>query len=119
VSANSIALWIKAFREYGELNKNEETRREAEALRFRGCGNMDISATRGSENVAIEIETGKSDVVSNVKRNLLSGFQKVIVVATDRQALKKVERQLAKESLLIPERVEVVPGDSIVLAPLK
>lgn len=33
--------------------------------------------------MAIEVETGKSDVVSNVKRDLLEGVQKVIVVATD------------------------------------
>ena len=79
-----------------------------EALRPRGGGNIDISATRGSENVAIEIETGKSDAVSNVKRDLLSGFQKVIVVATNHQALEKVERQLAQAGLLIPERVEIV-----------
>ena len=33
VSANSIAVWIKAFRESGELNEDEETRREAEEFR--------------------------------------------------------------------------------------
>ena len=71
---------------------------------------MDISATRGSENVAIEIETGKSDVVANVKRDLLCGVHKVVVVATDQQALEKIERQLAKASLLIPGRVEVGLG---------
>ena len=79
-----------------------------ESPRPQGGGNMDISATRSSESVAIEIETGKSNVVSNVKRDLLCGVQKVIVVATNQQALEKVERQLAKEGLLIPGRVEIV-----------
>lgn len=82
-----------------------------EAPRPKGGGNMDISATRGPESVAIEIETGKSHVVSNVKRDLLSGVQKAIVVATDEGALLKVERQLAKEGLLIPGRVVVVLRD--------
>jgi hypothetical protein len=33
----------------------------------------------GAENLAIEIETGKSDVVANVQRDLLAGVQRVIV----------------------------------------
>ena len=83
-----------------------------EASRARGGGNMDISATRGPESLAVEIETGKSNVVWNVKRDLLCGVRKVIVVATDSQALAKVERLLAKEGLLIPERVEIVLRDA-------
>lgn len=82
-----------------------------EAPRQRGGGNMDISATRGPESLAIEIETGKSHVVSNVKRDLLSGVQKVVVVATDEEAFQKVEQQLAKAGLLIEGRVEIVPGN--------
>ena len=81
-----------------------------EAPRKHGGGNMDISATRGSENCAVEIETGKSNVVSNVKRDLLCGVSKVVVVATDEGALKKVERQLGKAGLLIARKVEVVLG---------
>jgi uncharacterized protein DUF87 len=84
-----------------------------EANRRKGGGSMDISATKASESVAIEIETGKSDVVSNVKRDLLSGVQKVIVVATEEGALKKIERQLAIAGLLIPEKVLVVMQDEI------
>jgi len=74
---------------------------------------MDISARRASENLAIEIETGKSDVIANVKRDLLCNVQKVIVVATDEGALKRVERQLAKEGLLIPGRVEFGMEDDL------
>ena len=68
---------------------------------------MDVSATRASESLAIEIETGKSNVVSNVKRDLLSGVQKVLVVATSDEALAKVEQQLARAGLLIEGRVEI------------
>lgn len=82
-----------------------------EASRQRGGGKMDISAARASESLAIEIETGKSDVVSNVKRDLLCGVQKVLVVATSDEALQKVEQQLARAGLLILGRVEVVFRD--------
>jgi len=77
-------------------------------------GRMDVLAWRvleSVESIAIEIETGKSDTVSNVKRDLREEVSKVLVVATDDRALKKVERQLAEEGLLIPGRVEVVLRD--------
>jgi len=70
-------------------------------------GRVDVLAVKDDEKIGIEIETGKSDVVKNVRNCLRSGFSKVIVVATDRGALKKVERQLAKEGLLVPSRVRV------------
>ncbi len=83
-----------------------------EAPRPKGGGCMDISAWRASESVAIEIETGKSDVVANVKRDLLSGVQEVIVVATDAGALQKVERALARAGLILPGRLRVVLRDT-------
>ena len=83
-----------------------------EASREKGGGNMDISARRAAENVAIEIETGKSDVVSNVKRDLLNGVQKVIVVATDEGALEKIERQLGRAGLILPGRLDVALRDT-------
>ncbi|MCZ6653621.1 MAG: hypothetical protein O7D91_11415 [Planctomycetota bacterium] len=63
--------------------------------------------------MAIEIETGKSDAVSNVKNCLLSGFEKVIVVATDEQALRKVERDLAQVGLIIPTRIQLLLRDEL------
>jgi hypothetical protein len=72
---------------------------------------MDVDARKGGDRIAIEIETGKSDVASNVKRDLLAGAQQVIVVATDEPALGKVEKQLANAALVIPGRVWVVLQD--------
>ena len=69
-------------------------------------------AQKDGEKIAIEIETGKSDVVWNVRQDLLARFDRVIVVATDEKAMGKVERQLAKKGLLgIPSRVNVVLRD--------
>ncbi len=70
-------------------------------------GRVDVLATRADESVSVEIETGMSDVIGNVKKSLLSGFSKVVVVATDQAAMVKVEKELAESGLLIPIRVEI------------
>ena len=72
---------------------------------------MDVDARKGGDRIAIEIETGKSDVASNVKRDLLAGAHRVVVVATDEPALEKLEKQLANAALVIPGRVWVVLQD--------
>ncbi|MBE3144679.1 MAG: hypothetical protein IMZ61_12280 [Planctomycetes bacterium] len=59
----------------------------------------------------IEIETGKSDVVWNVRQDLLSNYDKVLVVATDEKAMKIVEEKLARVGLILPGRVEIVMRD--------
>ncbi|WP_145112920.1 ATP-binding protein [Gimesia panareensis] len=78
-------------------------------------GKMDVLAWKASESVksiALEIETGKSNVVSNVKRDLLEGMQKVIVVTTDEKAHQKVEQVLGAANLLIPGKVEIILRNS-------
>ncbi len=77
----------------------------------RGTGRVDVLAVKASESIAVEIETGKSDAVWNVRKNLKSGFGRVLVVATDEAALRTVQRQLARAGLLIPTRVDVVLRD--------
>ncbi len=79
-------------------------------------GRIDVLARKGSESVAIEVETGKSDVVRNVKNCLSSDFNKVIVVATSEEAVSRVEQQLAKTGLFIPSRIEIVLRDDFKLA---
>ena len=77
----------------------------------RKSGNVDVLAMKEGESIAIEIETGKSDFVRNVKQDLLSGFDKIMVVAVDKKALGKVERELGRKGLIIGGKVEIVLGD--------
>ena len=77
----------------------------------RKSGNVDLLASKEGESIAIEIETGKSDIIRNVKQDLLSGFDKVLVVAVDKKALGKVERELAREGLIIDGKVEILLQD--------
>jgi hypothetical protein len=97
---------------YAARFKDDGYHVELEAVRHEG--RVDVLATKNTDSIAVEIETGKSDVVWNVKQNVLTGFYKVLVVATDDKALEKVERQLAKAGLIIPKRVEVVLRDGFV-----
>ncbi len=74
----------------------------------RKSGRVDVVACKKNERIAIEIETGKSNIVQNVKQDLIAKFDKVLVVATDKKAFEKVERELGRASLIISEKVEIV-----------
>ena len=94
---------------YGERFKEQGYKVQLEAPRR--SGNVDVLAVKGDEAIAIEIETGKSDIVRNVKQDLLSGFNKVLIVATDEKALAKVEQELGRAGLIGVQRVEIVLRD--------
>jgi hypothetical protein len=74
-------------------------------------GRVDVLATNASERVGIEVETGTSDVVANVRGCVRSGFESVWVVATDEHAMSKVERELGHGGLLVPGRTNLVLRD--------
>jgi len=80
---------------------------EVEAKR-KQRGRMDICASKGKVVFAVEIETGKSDVSENVRQNLRDGLSEVWLIATNMKAREKIERQLAKDGLLLPERVQLL-----------
>ncbi len=78
----------------------------------RNEGRMDVLASRDSESVAIEVETGLSDVLHNVRQDLLFGVSRVVVVATAEKAWARVQRQLEGAGLL-SGRVDLVLQDGI------
>ena len=57
-----------------------------------GDGFVDVVAERPGERVAIEIETGKSDVKANPRNALAAEFDRVIVVATTPAAATTCQR---------------------------
>lgn len=91
-------------------SKCKKLRGDYARLPLGGTGRVDALARRGTDSFAVEVETGKSGVVGNVRKDLRAGFHKVLVVATDEAALKKVEPKLARAGLIIPGRVEIVLG---------
>ena len=70
-------------------------------------GRVDVVARKGDEKIAIEIETGKSDFIRNVRQDLVARYDRIIIVATDKFALEKIEKSLAKEGLIIPNKIQL------------
>lgn len=79
-------------------------------------GHVDVLAFNEKCLIGIEIETGKSDFLSNLKNGLLSGFTKIFIVATSKKAREKIEKALVREGLLLPLRIRLIlAGDRIQL----
>ena len=92
--------WGQRFREHGYIIDFEVSRQSS--------GRVDVVAQQDGRKIAVEIETGKSDFLWNIRQNLAAKYDRIIVVATDKTAFEKIEKMLAQESLLIPGRVELV-----------
>ena len=92
-------FYAQRFREQGYQVEFEVPRKS---------GRVDVVARKSGEKIAIEVETGKSNFIRNVRQDLAAKYNKVIVVATDKSAFKKIETKLAQARLLIPGRVDIV-----------
>lgn len=60
----------------------------------KGNGAIDILATRPGEKVAVEVETGKSDVKENVAKIRHAGFDRIVLLATSPTAIGVCQRVL-------------------------
>ena len=69
-------------------------------------GRPDIIVLNHDKKIAVEIETGKSDVIANIQRALKAGFDQIICVATNRYVEEKIRNQL-KQHNITDDRVKV------------
>jgi hypothetical protein len=53
----------------------------------KGNGAIDILATKPGEQVAVEVETGKSDVKENIDKICHAGFDRIVLLATSPSAV--------------------------------
>jgi hypothetical protein len=67
---------------------------------IQGNGAIDLLAQRPGEQVAIEIETGKSDIPANLKKIATAGFDRVILLATSPYGIEACREAMAKENYL-------------------
>lgn len=100
--------WARHLESLGYLTSIEASRSSSEA-----DGRFDVLAKRDGVSLAVEVETGKSDVESNIRRGLRANINHVLVVATDEDAMAKLETRLAKSGLLIRGRVDLVFRDRV------
>ncbi len=69
-------------------------------------GRPDIIVINHDKKIAVEIETGKSDVVHNVRKALKAGFDQIICVATNKYVEEKIRQDLKAKDISDP-RVKV------------
>ena len=53
----------------------------------KGNGAVDILAQRPGEKVAVEVETGKSNIKENVEKIKDAGFDRIVLIATSASAV--------------------------------
>lgn len=97
-------------RYYAAMLIEEGYQVEIEAPRI--GGRVDILATKEKGRVGVEIETGHSDIIGNVKSCIRTGISEIWIVATSDKALKTIERKLAIANLVIPERIRIILRDA-------
>ena len=68
---------------------------------------MDVVAEKEGKRIAIEVETGKSDYIYNIKKNLDYGFDEIIVAALDKGIKEKILSELNETGLDSDERIKV------------
>jgi hypothetical protein len=75
---------------------------------------IDLEVKAGEKVFAVEIETGHSDAVSNVEKDLAAGAEYVLTVCTSGAAEAKIMKQLTRRGLTDPERVRVVSVGALI-----
>jgi hypothetical protein len=69
---------------------------------------VDVVAEKDGRKIAIEIETGKSDYMYNVMKNLEYGFDEIIVAALNKATRERIVTELKDAGQGKEEKVEVV-----------
>jgi hypothetical protein len=54
-------------------------------------GKPDLIVLNRGKKTAIEIETGKSDAIGNIEKNLKTGFEEILCVATDKEVENNIK----------------------------
>ncbi|MFX0097872.1 MAG: ATP-binding protein [Candidatus Hodarchaeota archaeon] len=70
-------------------------------------GGVDVAVKQDNMSIAIEIETGTSDFIKNILRDLKRGYSLVISVATNEIVENRIKVQLAKRKLDKIKRLKV------------
>jgi energy-coupling factor transporter ATP-binding protein EcfA2 len=74
----------------------------------KGNGAVDILAKKPGENVAIEVETGKSDVKANIKKIKRGGFDRIVLVTTSPEAVTECQKVVEPQAGTTAPQVELL-----------
>jgi hypothetical protein len=78
-----------------------------------GNGNVDLCATREGQRLAVEIETGQSDIGENIRKVLRDGFTGLVIVAVTTEALRKAQELVERLSERDNKRVVLCAASDI------
>ena len=70
-------------------------------------GGVDVAVKKGSRSIAIEIETGKSDFIKNIMKDLKAGYSYVISVAMNEHVENRISEKLKENKLDKNKRIKV------------
>ena len=84
------SFWVQKAAKYF-VNKGYEVSCEHPV---KGNGAIDILAERGSEKVAVEVETGKSNVKTNLNKVRNAGFDRIVLVSTSPAAVTTCQKAI-------------------------
>jgi len=84
------AFWARRATEYFQKKGFEVTQEHF----VDGNGHVDLLAERPGERIAIEVETGKSDIAGNIEKVQDVGFDRVVLVATSPAAVGACQKTL-------------------------
>ena len=97
------SFWVTKAAKYFERLDYDMTREYP----IPGDGAVDLVAERPGERVAIEIETGKSDIKKNVGKVKDAGCDRLVLVATSPSAVAPRQRTIASVGLENDRSVEL------------
>jgi len=70
-------------------------------------GNVDVAVKKDNLTIAIEVETGKSGFIKNIKKDLKAGYSIVISVALNEHVERKIREKLIENKLDKIKRIKV------------
>lgn len=88
------SFWVMRAAEHFEAKGYTVTREHA----IKGNGAVDLLAERPGERVAIEVETGRSDIEANLKKVRAAGFDRVVLIATSPTAVTICRKAVEEKS---------------------
>lgn len=97
-------FWITQTAKHFETRGYEIIRE----YQIKGRGAVDILASRPGERVAVEVETGKSDIKQNLEKVSNSGFDRVVFVATSPMALGACQKAISAHTVNPVPAVELL-----------
>ena len=90
--------WVRKSATYFNKEGFETTREHP----IKGNGAIDLLAERPGQRVAVEVETGKSDVVENLTKIQKGDFNRIVLIATSPIAVTVCQKAIEKTKSKIP-----------------